>query len=106
MTYYQKLFTDGIVNPAPDDQPGAARSAFVDGSVPMLVAGPERDRLDRARPAAATPSRTSSASPPCPKETSSTSFVGGSNLVVFKKSEEPGHRLEVRPVALRARRSR
>jgi ABC-type glycerol-3-phosphate transport system permease component len=40
LTYYKSFFTDGIATTAPNTGAGAAESAFVDGSIPMLVGGP------------------------------------------------------------------
>jgi multiple sugar transport system substrate-binding protein len=85
LTYYQSFFTDKIATTTPNTGAGAAEAAFVDGSVPMLIAGPSEigaltaaggqgfeDKIGVAR---------------IPADSSSTSFVGGGDLVVFKKSE-------------------
>lgn len=85
MKWYQSFFKEGISDPNPDTGAGAAESAFVKGTTPMLIAGPSgigsiskagggdayKDKFGVAR---------------APKKVSSTSFVGGSHLVVFKKS--------------------
>ena len=84
MTYYQSFFTDGIANPAPNMGAGAAEAAFVDGSAPMMISGPyEIGNLEKAGGAVFTDKY---AVATLPKDKSATSFVGGSNLAVFKQS--------------------
>lgn len=84
LTYYQSFFTEGIANPAPNMGAGAAESAFVDGSAPMMISGPyEIGNLEKAGGADFTDKY---AVATLPKDKSATSFVGGSNLVVFKDS--------------------
>jgi len=88
MEYFQSFFTEGIANPNPDTGAGAQESAFVDGSIPMFVAGPSgiaslseaggpgfEDKVGVAM---------------VPKDVSASSFIGGSNLVVFQDSENQG----------------
>lgn len=84
LRYYQSFFTDGIADPNPTTAAGGADAAFVDGSTPALISGPwEISSIDKA----GGPDFASKYSVmPFPKQTSATSFVGGSNLVVFKKS--------------------
>jgi multiple sugar transport system substrate-binding protein len=85
MKWYQSFFTDKIATTAPNTGAGAQESAFVDGSIPMIIGAPStigtltqaggpgfKDKIGVAR---------------IPTATSSTSFVGGSDLVVFKKSK-------------------
>ncbi len=84
MTYYQSFFTDGIANPAPDTGAGAAEAAFVDGSAPMMISGPyEIGNLEKAGGAEFVDKYGVAT---LPKDKSATSFVGGSNLAVFKES--------------------
>jgi multiple sugar transport system substrate-binding protein len=86
LTYYKSFFTDGIANRNPDTGAGAAEAAFVKGSTPVLVGGPSeigaittagggalfKDKIGVAR---------------VPADTSSTTFIGGGDLVVFKNSK-------------------
>ena len=84
LTYYQSFFTDGISNPAPNMGAGAAESAFVDGSAPMMISGPyEIGNLEKAGGAEFADKY---AVAPMPTDKTATSFVGGSNLAVFKNS--------------------
>ncbi len=84
LRYYQSFFTDGIANPAPNTGAGAAESAFVDGSAPMMISGPyEIGNLEKAGGAGFADKY---AVATLPKDKSATSFVGGSNLAVFKNS--------------------
>ena len=85
MTYFQSFFTDGISNPAFDSTPGAAESAFVDGSTPLWIAGPSGiGSISKAGGGDAYKDKFGVAM--VPKDKSATSFVGGSDLVVFKNS--------------------
>lgn len=85
MTYYQSFFTEKIASTAPDTGAGAPDAAFVDGSIPMILGGPSylgtlvtaggpgiKDKVGVGR---------------IPADESSTSFVGGGDLVVFKESQ-------------------
>jgi multiple sugar transport system substrate-binding protein len=84
LEYYQSFFTDGIANPAPNTGAGAAESAFVDGSAPMMISGPYNiGNLEKAGGAAFADKY---AVAPMPMDKTATSFVGGSNLAVFKDS--------------------
>jgi multiple sugar transport system substrate-binding protein len=82
--FYQSFFTDGIADRAPSNDPGAHEAAFVNGSVPMFIGGPfEAGELAKAGGAGFAAKY---ATAMLPKSKTATSFVGGSNLVVFKKS--------------------
>lgn len=82
--YYQSFFTEGIADKTPSTDPGAYEAAFVNGSVPMFIGGPfEVGQLDKA---GGTGFAAKYATATLPRSKSATSFVGGSNLVVFKKS--------------------
>lgn len=86
LTYYQSFFKDGIANPSPDTGAGAAEAAFVNGSTPMLVAGPSGiGSISKAGGGDAYKSRFAAGMVPSDK--TSTSFIGGSDLVVFKNSK-------------------
>jgi len=84
MKYYNSFFSEGIANKAPGTDAGVAEAAFVDGSIPMFIDGPSKiGLLEKAGgPGFADKYKVALV----PKEKSATSFVGGSNLVVFKKS--------------------
>ena len=82
--YYQSFFTEGIADRTPSTDPLAYEAAFVNGSVPMFIGGPfEVGQLDKAGGAGFAGKYATAV---LPRGTSATSFVGGSNLVVFKKS--------------------
>ncbi|WP_211262186.1 extracellular solute-binding protein [Nitriliruptor alkaliphilus] len=85
LTYYQSLFTDGIATATPDTGAGAAEAAFVNGSVPMFVAGPSA--IGSLSAAGGSEFEELIGVGRIPAGTSSTSFVGGGNLVVFENSE-------------------
>jgi multiple sugar transport system substrate-binding protein len=85
--YYQSFFTEGIADRAPSTDPGAHEAAFVNGSVPMFIGGPfEVSELDKA---GGQGFAAKYATAVLPRGKSATSFVGGSNLVVFKKAANP-----------------
>lgn len=84
LTYYQSFFTDGIANSAPNTGAGAAESAFVDGSAPMMISGPYN--IGNLEKAGGAEFASKYAVATIPKDKSATSFVGGSNLAVFKDS--------------------
>ena len=81
--YYQSYFTDGISDKAAPAQP-TTEPDFKSGRVPMFISGPwmmsavekvgvKKDQYDVMQ---------------IPAKTKSSSFVGGSDLVVFKKSKQ------------------
>lgn len=83
LAYYQSFFTEGIANDAPVE--GSTESDFVSGQVPMFISGPWMmaavetvggegfaDKYDVMT---------------MPKAQTSASFIGGSNLAVFKNTE-------------------
>ena len=84
LSYYQSFFTEGIANPTPNSGAGAAESAFVDGSAPMMMSGPYN--IGNLAKAGGADFASKYAVATLPADTSATSFVGGSNLVVFKDS--------------------
>lgn len=85
MTYYQSYFTDGIANPAPTTGAGVAESMFIDGSAPMMISGPYN--IGNLEKAGGAEFADKYAVATLPKDKSATSFVGGSNLAVFKNSQ-------------------
>lgn len=85
LKYYQSFFTEGIADKNVSTAGGAREAAFVDGSTPMLIDGPFMiGQLDQAGGAGFS---SKYAVMRFPKQQSSTSFVGGSDLVVFKNSK-------------------
>lgn len=82
--YYQSFFTDGIANPNPPITAGTAEASFVDGSAPMLIDGPFM--IGALEDAGGAGFAEKYAVATLPKKQSATSFVGGSDLVVFKNS--------------------
>jgi len=85
MKYYQSFFTDGIANPNPNTGAGAQDAAFVDGSIPMFVGSP--GEIQSLIQAGGPGYEDKFGVALVPKDKSATSFVGGSNLVVFKHSK-------------------
>jgi multiple sugar transport system substrate-binding protein len=83
--YYQSFFTDGIANPDVDTAAGAQEAAFIDGSTPMLVDGPFLMGQFKDLGGAEFADKFTTAL--LPTKVSSTSFSGGSNLVVFDEGE-------------------
>ena len=84
MTYYQSFFTDGIANPGADT--GAGRGVDVHRRFgPMMISGPYK--IGNLEKAGGAEFADKYAVTTLPKDKSATSFVGGSNLAVFKESE-------------------
>jgi multiple sugar transport system substrate-binding protein len=82
--YYQSFFTDGIANKAAPAQP-TTEPDFVSGKVPMFISGPwEMSAVEKVGGAGFKDKYNVMQIPA--KKTSS-SFVGGSDFVVFKKSQ-------------------
>lgn len=85
LTYFQSFFTEGIADKNVSTAPGGLEEAFVKGSTPMLVSGPwQIGLLDEAGGPGFSDKYGVMR---FPKKQSSTSFVGGSNLVAFKNSK-------------------
>jgi len=85
LEYYQSFFTDGIADANLSTAAGAAESAFVSGEAPMLIGGPATmGELEQAGGAEFVDQYSVAT---LPTQESATSFVGGSNMVVFKESE-------------------
>ncbi|XUL85345.1 extracellular solute-binding protein [Streptomyces galilaeus] len=88
LKYYQSFFKEGIADPNLTTTPGGREAAFVKGTTPVLIDGPyEIGALDTAGGSGFDKKYTAMT---IPKDQSSTSFVGGGNLVVFKKSANSG----------------
>jgi multiple sugar transport system substrate-binding protein len=85
LQYYQSFFTDGVADRNAPATAGAREAAFVDGSTPMLIDGSaEADRLYRA---GGDGFSAKYAVMRIPRQQSSTSLLGGTDLVVFKQSK-------------------
>ncbi|MHB9856747.1 extracellular solute-binding protein [Streptomyces sp. YIM S03343] len=84
MKYYQSFFTEDIANPNLTTAPGAQESGFVNGSTPMLISGGAA--ISGLNQAGGAGFASKYAVMPFPAKVSSTSFVGGSDLVVFRNS--------------------
>jgi multiple sugar transport system substrate-binding protein len=81
--YYQSYFTDGI---APKQTaPGSTEPSFVDGSMPMFISGPwEMSAVEKLGGA---DFKAKYGVMQMPKQKTATSFVGGSDFVVFKNNK-------------------
>ncbi|WP_049559314.1 extracellular solute-binding protein [Nonomuraea sp. SBT364] len=85
--YLASFFKQDIADPNADTAPAAAVKDFLSGATPMLVAGPfVRGAITQA---AGDKFADKYATAVLPAGKSSTSFVGGSNLVVFKAAKNP-----------------
>jgi multiple sugar transport system substrate-binding protein len=84
LTYYDSFFQQGL---SPKNVPNGfdITPAFVSGTHPMFFSGPWHIGLLRDAGGASFASKWALA--PIPKKVSSTSFVGGGNLVVYKDSK-------------------
>lgn len=88
LKYYQSFFTDGVADPRVSTAAGGSEAAFVKGTTPVLINSPaEISAIDAA---GGTGFDKKYSVMRIPKDQSSTSFVGGGNLVVFKKSAHSG----------------
>lgn len=83
--YFKSFFTQGIASETPATGAGAAESAFVNGSVPMLIGGPSE--IGALNEAGGPGFDKKYAVAVLPKKVTGTAFVGGSVLTVFKKSQ-------------------
>jgi multiple sugar transport system substrate-binding protein len=83
VTYYQSYFTDGIAAKQLPD--GSIEPSFVDGTIPMFISGPwEMGAVEKLGGATF---KDKYGVMPMPKKSTATSFVGGSDFVVFKSSQ-------------------
>ncbi|NYG06992.1 multiple sugar transport system substrate-binding protein [Phycicoccus badiiscoriae] len=83
--YYQSYFTDGISNKAAPATP-TTEPDFVSGKVPMFISGPwEMSAVEKVGGAGF---KDKYDVMQVPAKVKSSSFVGGSDLVVFKKSKQ------------------
>lgn len=85
LKYYQGFFTEGLANKNPATGSGAAEAAFVNGEAPVFIGGPsELAQLDQA---GGPGFRDKYMVATFPKQVTGTSFIGGSDLVVFKDAK-------------------
>jgi multiple sugar transport system substrate-binding protein len=84
LTYYQSFFNDKLT-PASVPEGFDITPAFVAGTHPMFFSGPWHLGLIKEAGGAEIEGKWAIA--PMPKKVSATSFVGGSNLVVYKNSQ-------------------
>jgi multiple sugar transport system substrate-binding protein len=83
LTYYNSFFTEGL-SPKSVPEGFDITPAFVAGTHPMFFSGPWHLGLIKSAGGAGFDAKWTIA--PMPKKESSTSFLGGSNLVVYKDS--------------------
>lgn len=85
LTYYASFFADGIADKSAPVQP-TTDADFASGKVPMFISGPwMMSIVEKAGGGAAFKDKYAVA--PIPAKTQSSSFVGGSDLAVFKASK-------------------
>jgi len=85
LKYYQSFFTDGVADKAAPAAP-TTEPDFVSGKVPMFVSGPwEMSAVEKIGGPGFTDKY---AVAPIPAKQTSSSFVGGSDFVVFKSSKQ------------------
>ncbi|WP_433888510.1 sugar ABC transporter substrate-binding protein [Streptomyces sp. CA-111067] len=85
MKYLNGFFTSGLANKTPSTAAGSPESDFVSGRVPMMISGPwETASLVQA---GGKDFADKFALAPLPAQKTSTSFLGGSDLVVMKKAK-------------------
>ncbi len=83
LAYYQSFFSEKIANSAPTE--GMTETQFADGSVPMFISGPWMMGSVEAAGGEGFADKYDVFEMPVKK--SSASFIGGSNLAVFKASD-------------------
>lgn len=83
--YYQSFFTDGIANPSPPADELVAN--FAGGAEPMFISGPWMMSIVEETGGEGFADKYDVAPIPMPEGGSSASFVGGSNLAVFKDTD-------------------
>lgn len=83
--YYQSYFTDGISDKAAPATP-TTEPDFASGKVPMFISGPWM--MSAVEKVGGAGFKDKYDVMPIPAKTKSSSFVGGSDLVVFKKSKQ------------------
>jgi len=85
LKFYQSFFAEGIADKNVSTAAGAREAAFVNGSTPMLIDAPSF--IGQLNQAGGAGFGSKYGVMRFPKQQSSTSFVGGSDLVVFKKAK-------------------
>jgi len=85
LKFYQSFFTDDLANKNPATGAGAGEAAFVNGEAPVMIIGPSG--LAQINKAGGPGFEDKYTVAPFPKKVSGTSFIGGSDLVVFKDAK-------------------
>jgi multiple sugar transport system substrate-binding protein len=85
LKYYQAFFTEELANKNPATGAGAGEAAFVNGEAPVLILGPSG--LAQLNKAGGPGFEDKYTVAPFPKKVSGTSFIGGSDMVVFKDAK-------------------
>lgn len=83
LTYYQSFFKEGLANPAPVD--GTTEADFASGDVPMFISGPWM--MSSVETAGGDGFADKYGVFAMPKKETSSSFMGGANLGVFKSTK-------------------
>ncbi len=83
LAYYQSFFTEGLADPAPTQ--GTTEADFASGRVPMFISGPWMMAAVENAGGAGFADKYDVML--MPKKESATSFVGGSNVAVFKNTQ-------------------
>lgn len=84
LEYVDSFFTEGIANKNPDTATGATEANFVSGKTPMFIGAPSEIGALTAAGGASFKDKIGVMT--FPKQKSATSFVGGSDLAVFKNA--------------------
>lgn len=85
LKYYQSFFADGLANKNPATGAGAGEAAFVNGTAPVLIGGP--GLLGQLNKAGGPGFEDEYMVAKIPTKVTGTSFIGGSNLTVFKDAK-------------------
>ncbi len=84
LEYVNSFFTEGIANKNPDTATGATEANFVSGKTPMFIGAPSEVGALTAATGASFKDKVGVMT--FPKQKTGTSFVGGSDLAVFKNA--------------------
>lgn len=85
LAYYQSFFEEGIADPAPPE--GQTEADFTSGAIPMFISGPWMMSIVEEVGGEGFADKYDVAPIPVAEGGSSSSFVGGSNLVVFESTD-------------------
>ncbi|MDR0481608.1 MAG: extracellular solute-binding protein [Cellulomonadaceae bacterium] len=87
LEFYTGIFTNGLADTAADATPGATESEFTEGRIAAFIEGPWMRGVLTGLAGDDFANQFSTAPLPAPEGGTSTSFAGGSNLVVFENSD-------------------